>query len=159
MSDLSVGTYSDVYFTAEGKMGYDEKNSAQKECVFVHFTCTQDGIMSYVNAIFDKDSGDYIMLSKMDDKHLLAGDPIPAYEEVAQSDIDAEIANVAKELGLGELTWYTDRERKIFTNWGSCIPVRAVNADKELVTVYIACDDAKVHGIDFHTGTLVEALP
>ncbi len=149
------GGYAAPFFTKDGRMQYDY--GAWTSAFGASFTYrTQEDILVYVHTAFDKQTNE---LTSMSITHDSPEQVVTLCENVTQEKVAETVRETERFLGLSGLEWHVMWDGETFTNWGLCIPVRAVMGDEWMFTIFIGGDDGKAHGFDLSRGTLVDAMP
>lgn len=160
MSFLQIdkdGMYTPMLFTSSGEQEYD--HSSHRAFYAARFTyVTPDDTLTDAYALFDKETDALVVLGFMHSNP--NRDAQFALSRIVTQDmVDAATAQVEKNLNLSGLKWHTLWEQNMATNWGNCVPARAVVTENWLLTAYVGCDDGQLHGIELTYGTLVDELP
>ncbi len=152
------GSYVPNQFTAEGGMGWDYAAEA-RESYGVTFTYhTQEGILVYASVSFDRETDEAVSIDTMHDSGPQPDIPRDPVFGATQEKIDAAVAGVESRLGLTDLAWKVVMDDTVSTNWGLCIPVRAMLDESHIFTIYIGYEDGCERGMALTQGTLVDEL-
>lgn len=152
------GSYMPSVFDPSCNQGYDWDAQSRRGYGASFEYTTQDGILVYVNTMFDWETKKFIEASAMHSKEG-GGEPIPDdAPAISDEQITAAISDVENRLGISGVQWHLLPNEEIWTNWGPCMIVRAQVGEDEWMTIYIGKDDGKAHGLELSSGTLVEAL-
>ena len=115
------------------------------------------GIEVFAGTTFDRETGELISASAMDNREWELEQSGPA-TSISHETVLAAIEEAERIVGLENLTWHLSDE-ECATNWGSCRTACAQVEDGLWLTVYIGMDDGQVHGLALDRCTLVEELP
>lgn len=153
------GSYLPNLFDKNCKAGWDWSAQGRRSYGASFEYYTEDGILVYVNTMFDYENNKLVRASAM---HSREDGGMPLDDDASQitnEQIMAVIADTENRLGVSGVEWHVLSEDATWTNWGECIPVRAQIAADEWMTIYIGKDDGKAHGFELSSGTQVEKLP
>ena len=115
------------------------------------------GIEVFAGTTFDRETGELISASAMDNREWELEQSEPA-TSISHETVLAAIEEAERIVGLENLTWHLQNEESA-TNWGSCRTACAQVEDGLWLTVYIGLDDGQVHGLALDRCTLVDELP
>lgn len=158
-----TASYSAVYMTADARVANDFLDMRAAYSVSFSYW-TEEGYHAYASAFFDKATDAPVSLSILHDSVTpqYAEGPYAktAFSDVLMQDmVDAAVRGVEERLGLSDLVWHTEWDRKAWINWGPCIRARALISEDFVLTVCVGCDDGLAHGLELQFGTLTDTLP